>query len=47
MPNPAVAKEVVEGAVEVAKTAFDSTIGCCTSPWYRISCTKGGNRILF
>ena len=42
MPNPAVAKEVVEGAVEVAKTAFDSSIGCCTSPWFRLSCTKGG-----
>ena len=36
------AKAVVDGTMDVAKVAFDSSIGCCTSPWFRVSCVKGG-----
>ena len=42
MPNPQAIAEGAKVAVDVAKVAFDSSIGCCTSPWFRLSCTKGG-----
>ena len=38
MVNPAAAK----AAVDTAAVLFDSSIGCCTSPWFRGSCVKGG-----
>jgi serine/threonine protein kinase len=31
--------------LKVQKTdGFDSSIGCCTSPWFRLNCVKGGGK---
>lgn len=38
----AAAAEAAKVGIDVAKVAFDSSIGCCTGPWFRISCVKGG-----
>lgn len=40
--DPATAAAAAQVGVNVATAAFDSSIGCCTSPWFRLSCVKGG-----
>ena len=42
MPDPATVAAGTKAVIDVASVAFDSSNGCCTSPWFRISCTKGG-----
>ena len=40
------AKAAVDVASDVANIAFDSSIGCCTFPAFRVSCVKGGGTTL-
>jgi len=42
MIAPAAIAAGVDIGMNVAKVAFDSSIGCCTSPWYRVSCVNSG-----
>ncbi len=40
--DPATIAAGTKAVIDLASAGFDSSIGCCTSPWFRISCTKGG-----
>lgn len=42
MVDPATAAAATKATIDIASVAFDSSIGCCTSPWFRVSCVKGG-----
>ena len=40
--DPKTIAAATKAALDVASVGFDSSIGCCTSPWFRLSCVKGG-----
>jgi hypothetical protein len=46
MVDPATAAAATKATIDIASVAFDSSIGCCTSPWFRVSCVKGGGTAL-
>ena len=41
MVDPATVTIVTKATLDTAAVLFDSSIGCCTSPWFRVSCVKG------
>lgn len=40
--DPKTIAAATKAALDVASVGFDSSIGCCTSPWFRLNCVKGG-----
>ena len=38
--DPKTIAAATKAALDVVSTGFDSSIGCCTSPWFRLSCVK-------
>jgi len=38
---PAAVTIVTKATLDTAAVLFDSSIGCCTSPLFRVSCVKG------
>ena len=41
MVDPATVTIVTKATLDTAAVLFDSSIGCCTSPLFRVSCVKG------
>jgi len=42
MVDPATATAATKATIDITSVVFDSSIGCCTAPWFRGSCVKGG-----